>query len=241
MSASTSLDSRLSSSLVPPVLLVVSDLQLIDDGVSVVSTCLLHRLFEYSGVSRVRFTAAQQFPVGVLLLVSAPTVHHVIDHFPRLTHDNFIEMCRFHSIWVATLDSRGYIRDCLRVHFCSQQCGDQFSSWAIVTEDVRTRTRDEDASQHRRSYNFKIGVVEDIDPAFPSVRTEQEKCAIILDWQSTMSAKAQKRGACAICGYNVLASELSLVEPAKINFSLLQNECLPEHTLPQSYDFELYG
>ncbi|KAG1865603.1 hypothetical protein C8R48DRAFT_705397 [Suillus tomentosus] len=55
--------------LVPPVSLVIADYHIVDDGVSVVSSFLLQRFFEYQGVSRTWFAASQQYPAGVLLAV----------------------------------------------------------------------------------------------------------------------------------------------------------------------------
>ncbi|KAG1839206.1 hypothetical protein DFJ58DRAFT_718576 [Suillus subalutaceus] len=49
-----------------------------------------------------------------------------------------------------------------------------------------------------------------------------------------MSPDVQCRGACVVCAHNV-------VSPHKVPFQLLRNDCLPEHTLPQTYDFELYA
>ncbi|KAG2738983.1 hypothetical protein P692DRAFT_201849319 [Suillus brevipes Sb2] len=56
-----------------------------------------------------------------------------------------------------------------------------------------------------------------------------------------MSTSALKRGCCAICAHNVLASELVLVDVALVPLHLLRNDCLPDYTLPSNYDFELYA
>ncbi|KAG1844725.1 hypothetical protein F4604DRAFT_1801648 [Suillus subluteus] len=44
----------------------------------------------------------------------------------------------------------------------------------------------------------------------------------------------------ARCAYNLCAKDLLCVEAGKILFRLLRN-CLPEHTLPRTYDLELYS
>ncbi|KAG2110989.1 uncharacterized protein F5147DRAFT_772251 [Suillus discolor] len=122
MAASSSPAVVTSRSLVPPASLVVSDVQLDDDGVSVVSTFLLRRLFEYRGVSRERFTASQQYPAGVSLSVSAPTLRHLIDHFPMMTCAHFDDLACSHSVSVKASNTRDYVRDLLPVHLCTVQC-----------------------------------------------------------------------------------------------------------------------
>ncbi|KAG1842473.1 hypothetical protein C8R48DRAFT_39641, partial [Suillus tomentosus] len=109
---------------VPPASLVIAEYYLVDDGASVVSSFLLRRLFEYQGVSRARFTASQQYPAGVFLTVSAPTVRHLIDNFLMMTWAHFDDLARSHSLSVKLCDTRDYLRDLLRVHVCNHQCGD---------------------------------------------------------------------------------------------------------------------
>ena len=45
---------------------------------------------------------------------------------------------------------------------------------------------------------------------------------------------------CAVCAWNITQREVILVEPCKLNLSLLMNNCLPEHVLPDTYDQQHY-
>ncbi|KAG1836164.1 hypothetical protein DFJ58DRAFT_189092 [Suillus subalutaceus] len=45
----------------------------------------------------------------------------------------------------------------------------------------------------------------------------------------------------ARCAYNLCAKDLLCAEAGKIPLHLLRNGCLPEHTLPRTYDLELYS
>ncbi|KAG2744810.1 hypothetical protein P692DRAFT_201841410 [Suillus brevipes Sb2] len=54
-----------------------------------------------------------------------------------------------------------------------------------------------------------------------------------------MDSQSLKRGCCAVCAHNLCAKDLRCVAVEKVPLDLLQNDCLPEHTLPQTYDFEL--
>ncbi|KAG1747388.1 hypothetical protein EDB19DRAFT_303084 [Suillus lakei] len=79
------------------------------------------------------------------------------------------------------------------------------------------------------------------DPNFPVILSSDDKLDIIREWQHQMSPEPLKRGCCAVCAYNICAKDLLCVEAAKIPLHLLRNDCLPEHTLPRTYDLELYG
>jgi hypothetical protein len=56
-----------------------------------------------------------------------------------------------------------------------------------------------------------------------------------------MSPESLRRGCCAVCAYNLCVKDLCCVDAGKIPFHLLQNDCLPDHTLLCTYDLELYG
>ncbi|KAG1893083.1 uncharacterized protein F5891DRAFT_1131379 [Suillus fuscotomentosus] len=176
------------SSRPPPVSLVVSDRELVDDGMSVVSSCVLRKCFGFSEVSRERVSLRNQYPAGSLLPVVAPNLRLIVEHFPTFNREQYAEIARAHSIYVSSADRKDHVRDLLRVH---------------------------------------DGHVTD-DPHFPTVLSFDDKSDIIREWQQKMSPESLKR-------------ELRSVEAAKIPLHLLRNDCLPEHTLPCTYDLELYG
>ncbi|KAG2158083.1 uncharacterized protein EDB93DRAFT_1238383 [Suillus bovinus] len=55
-----------------------------------------------------------------------------------------------------------------------------------------------------------------------------------------MSPQSLRCGCCAICAHNICAHDLLCIDASNIPLHLLRNDCLPEHTLPRTYDFELY-
>ncbi|KAG1821307.1 hypothetical protein EV424DRAFT_861670 [Suillus variegatus] len=252
MAASSSSAVRSMHDFVPPASLVIADYHIADDGVSVVSSFLLRRLFEYHGVSRARLTAAQQYPAGVLLAVFAPTVRRLIDNFPMMTRAHFVDLARSHSVSIKPTDTRDYHLLHARRRFApeplpepfaqssSQTCAvAKLSSRAKLSDTARLATRELNSAAHRR--DFQPDVVTEHDLQFPTICTMADKIRIIAEWQDKMSPANQTRGACAVCAYNVRAAELVSVAVTRIPLILLQNECLPEHTLPRTYDFELYG
>lgn len=111
-----------SSQLIPPVSLVVSDIELPNDGSSVVSSCVLRQFFEFFEVSRVRRAVCDQYPVGRLLPVSAPTLHHIVENFPYMTRRNYATIAAAHFVNVQTSDRKDHICDMLRVHVCDARC-----------------------------------------------------------------------------------------------------------------------
>ncbi|KAH7905411.1 hypothetical protein BJ138DRAFT_1138284 [Hygrophoropsis aurantiaca] len=78
------------------------------------------------------------------------------------------------------------------------------------------------------------------DAKFPHFCTDKEKRDIIESWQDEMSPSSQERGACAVCAHNVQLKSLQEVEPNQFPLTLLQNPCLPEHTLPTTYNLVAY-
>lgn len=116
----------------------------------------------------------------------------------------------------------------------------QRNARSAASETKRMDVRDTDAAQHRDNYAPQGSCVVD-DPNFPVILSSDDKLDIIREWQHQMSPESLKRGCCAVCAYNICAKDLLCVEAAKIPLHLLRNDCLPEHTLPRTYDLELYG
>jgi hypothetical protein len=108
------------------------------------------------------------------------------------------------------------------------------------TDLERAAIREYDLSLRRNARISKNEIMVD-DPDFPAVLSFDAKLDIIGEWQQQMSTSALKRGCCAICAHNVLATELVLVDVALVPLHLLRNDCLPDYTLPSNYDFELYA
>jgi hypothetical protein len=253
-----------------PVALVVSDQELSNEGHLVVSSCVLRKYFGYHGISRDRLPVCQQFPSGDLLPVTAPSLAHVIENFSAFTHEQYVEIARAHSIQVIAVDRKDYIRDLLCVHHCTAHCAPNllvywhlrvprcnfahvvllnpfsFDHFALRTAAQRASRQHRKAQQVDQVDSDPIVIDQltdddtDDDLDFPTVRTFAEKVDIIKEWHHSMSSGMQQRGACAVCAHNVCIKELKSVSSCKVPLHLLRNDCLPAHTLPQSYDFELY-
>ncbi|KAG2351281.1 hypothetical protein BDR07DRAFT_1445626 [Suillus spraguei] len=56
-----------------------------------------------------------------------------------------------------------------------------------------------------------------------------------------MRPEALKRGECAVCAHNILVRDLLCIDVNMVTLDLLRDDYLPEHTLPRSYDLELYS
>jgi hypothetical protein len=111
-----------SSALVPPASLVLSDYPLPDDGSVIVSSYVLRKYFGFYEVSRVRLSALRQYPTGSLLPVVAPSLRHIIEHFPFFSREQYATIARSHAIPVIPSDRKDHIRDLLRVHICNAEC-----------------------------------------------------------------------------------------------------------------------
>ncbi|KAG1784390.1 uncharacterized protein HD556DRAFT_1435457 [Suillus plorans] len=223
------------SSRPPPVSLVVSDRELVDDGMSVVSSCVLRKCFGFSEVSRERVSLRNQYPAGSLLPVVAPNLQLIVEHFLTFNREQYAEIARAHSIYVSSADRKDHIRDLLRVHLLKHPRRDH-SNHVLPDPFAQSYCSSHAASQR----DTRHGHVTD-DPHFPTVLSFNDKSDIICEWQQKMSPESLKRGCCAVCAHNVCTQELCSVEAAKIPLHLLRNDYLPEHTLPCTYDLELYG
>lgn len=89
-------------------------------------------------------------------------------------------------------------------------------------------THEQDLTVHHCAYATHVPAEDDLQ--FPMICTMANKICIIVKWQEQMSPANQKRGVCAICAHNVYASDLVSIEVSRLPLSLLQNECLPEHS-----------
>jgi hypothetical protein len=122
MATSSSSTCLSSNSLVPPVAPIVSDQEVLDYGISVVSMCVLCKYFGYFGITRVHLPFARQFPSGDLLPVTVPNLTYMIDNFSTFTCDQYIEIASAHAIQVASVDRKDRVCDLLHVHICDQAC-----------------------------------------------------------------------------------------------------------------------
>jgi hypothetical protein len=92
----------------PPVSFVVSDHELADDGMSVVSSCVLRQCFGFYEVSRERLLVCDQ-SVGLLLHVVAPNLRSIVDNFATFTREQYAEIARAHFIYVSPSDRKDHV------------------------------------------------------------------------------------------------------------------------------------
>ncbi|KAG2743634.1 hypothetical protein P692DRAFT_20745581, partial [Suillus brevipes Sb2] len=138
--------------------------------------------------------------------------------------------------------SRLILPDPFTVNLRAERNATQRLRRSTMDGDQSCRSHIRDAERHAATYRARVPdpfIVD--DPDFPTLRTFAEKMGIIEQWQHEMSAQYQERGACAVCAHNICARELKSVDVHKVPLHLLRNDCLPEHTLPSTYDFDMYG
>ncbi|KAG1905333.1 uncharacterized protein F5891DRAFT_1183270 [Suillus fuscotomentosus] len=193
-----------------------------------------------------RLQFVDHFPSGSLLPVIAPSLAHIIEHFPMFTHEQYLDIVRAHAVRTASVDHKDYVRDLLRVHTCTHVCApnsivfrhlriprrdvsrlilpvpfaiDHHAQRAAAGRSTRSQLDDETRLQarthnsQRHFVNYRSRSPDAVvaqDPDLPTIRTFEEKREIIKEWQHHMSLDLQRRGACAVCTYNVRASELKL-------------------------------
>ncbi|KAG2061077.1 hypothetical protein BDR06DRAFT_1002258 [Suillus hirtellus] len=151
---------------VPSASLVITDYHIADDGVPIVSSFLLRRLIEYHGVSRARFTAAQQYP---FLTVSAPTTRHLTDNFPIMTRAHFDDLARSHQMCTLA----------------------KASSRAMLSDMAQVATRKQDSAAHRQYFQSDVTVEGVLQ--FPTICTMAGKTHIIAEISSYPFAKRMFR------------------------------------------------
>lgn len=75
---------------------------------------------------------------------------------------------------------------------------------------------------------------------FPVIASQKLKNNIIREWQQFMDYDDMTRHPCAVCAQNMSRRDVVYVHPDEIDFTLLQNICLPAETLPTSYNLKAY-
>jgi hypothetical protein len=80
---------------------VISDHELADDGMSVVSSRVLRQCFGFYDVSREHLLVCDQYPVGLLLPVVAPNLRSIVDNFATFNREQYAEIARAHFIYVS--------------------------------------------------------------------------------------------------------------------------------------------
>ena len=76
---------------------------------------------------------------------------------------------------------------------------------------------------------------------FPSVCVSARQWTIIDEWQAEMDLDRWSISACAVCAQRICKKDIRVVSADDVDFSLLQITCLPEETLPTSYNLNAYG
>lgn len=109
-----------------------------------------------------------------------------------------------------------------------------------VSEEIRTKDRD----QHRERYESTAERNASIDQAardtFPSVASKEMKRNIIEQWQDEMSFDKWKMRPCAVCSRRTPAKDILELHSQDIDLTLLQNQNLPNETLPTTYNLSAY-
>ena len=69
----------------------------------------------------------------------------------------------------------------------------------------------------------------------------EDRKGTIHDWQQCIDQEMEQLLVCAVCAWNITRTEVvNVVKPHKLDFSLLINDCLPEHVLLDTYTPEAY-
>ncbi|KAG1763819.1 hypothetical protein EV702DRAFT_151513 [Suillus placidus] len=133
-----------------------------------------------------------------------------------------------------------------RRYFAHQMMPEPFSvplqplNRSRATRHKRLAARDGGITKHQQRCQGCEGskaACSDMEHDFPIVLSFDDKKAIITEWQRQMSPAFLRRMPCACCAHNAPVGELVLVDVEKVPLHLLRNDCLPEHTLPRTYEF----
>lgn len=81
----------------------------------------------------------------------------------------------------------------------------------------------------------------EVGGSFPTITEPDVVKSVILQWQEVMSPSNWLPVPCAVCGRSALKDQISLVQPADIDLTLLRNPCLPPETLSTTYNFLAYN
>ena len=80
-----------------------------------------------------------------------------------------------------------------------------------------------------------------VEDCYLEVASEELKTAIIREWEQLMSMEALREHVCTSCAHRMPREMMLFVKAAKIDFSLLRNDHIPEDVLPISYNRAAYG
>lgn len=80
----------------------------------------------------------------------------------------------------------------------------------------------------------------DGESQFPFFASDDLKAKIIQQWQEEMKVEKWMPTVCAVCGQRRTPSEITVVPPEQVDFTLLRNDFLPSEVKPRSYNLQAY-
>lgn len=113
------------------------------------------------------------------------------------------------------------------------------------SEEHRDQVREQKA--HNRSVkqgrknDDLAAAVEGARLNFPTIVDPSLTRSIISRWQTDMDPCQWLPVPCAVCGRSTRRAVISEIDPKDIDLDLLQNPCLPQHTLPTTYNLVAYN
>ena len=233
-----------------------------DDGIF--AYALLRREFAFVGIADEHVDGNMLYPSGPFLVCKAFSLRQFIEQFPYLSKRELGWIAAAHGVKYRSRLSIRSCKDALRCHACHPDCTgvvykfrtlkrrrdvtfvepeqDSLSTplheIEVVRHDEMQRKRVQRKTLREAERVVDHDSVEGIE--YPPLRTFTDKADIIREWQAEMNPENRARGVCAVCAQLFEEKSLHDVSPTEEILTTLQNERLPEETLPSTYDFELY-
>lgn len=87
---------------------------------------------------------------------------------------------------------------------------------------------------------YNIGDAHEPHPTFPEFCDGVTRLDMIREFQQAMDPVHHIYDACAVCGQKKKPSELSTVDAAELDLTVLRNDAIPSHLWPTTYNFHEY-
>ena len=200
--------------------------------------------------------------VGDLVLHGRPT--EVCNLFGFWRHNQLKDIAACHGVRVRARSSVDEVLACLMRHECDAGCVSLRYIFRCMNNPRHAVSMTRHVVPERTGMSAPSATVDDASMAdeagfsdnlgshnghrsraaedcYLEVASEELKTAIIQEWEELMSTAALREHVCGSCARRMPRNMMLSVKPAKIDFSLLRNDHLPEHMLPVSYNRAAYG
>ncbi|KAI9060843.1 hypothetical protein FKP32DRAFT_1577333, partial [Trametes sanguinea] len=206
-------------------------------------------MFKYRLVTADFRHAAKVVP-GDLVIVGC-SLRTIVSLYGHWRPGQLKDLARQHSVEIPRRTSVADLPAFLSTHECTVACQDLQYVFQVLSKprsDARLCPTGANVRADDELESSASGPVPEpsVDPtmesdAYLDIANTELRRAIISEWEKVMSLSALRDVVCAVCGRCSPEEKITYMKPARLDFSLLCNDSLPEEVLPISYARAEYG